>query len=94
MILKLKLIWAGDAGAGAGEIAILKIETVAPLGRAPKIGSLGDLLGWALEVAPLWQLQKGALLRTPKLARDSVKVSNPMCRVSVFHGRVMHKFAL
>ena len=47
-----------------------------------------------LEVAPVWQLQTGALLRTPKLARDSAKVSNPMFRVSVFHGRVMHKFAL
>ena len=48
LILKLKLIGAGDAGAGAGEIAILKIETVAPLGRAPKIDSPGDLLGPSL----------------------------------------------
>ena len=48
LILKLKLIGAGDAGVGAGEIAILKIEIVAPSGGILKIDSLGDLSKWPL----------------------------------------------
>ena len=36
----------GDIGAGA--IAVLKIEIVAPSGGILKIDSLGDLLKWAL----------------------------------------------
>ena len=55
MILKLKLIGAGDAGARAGEIATLQIETVAPSGGILKIDSPGDFLKWALGTLADWK---------------------------------------
>ena len=45
--IKIEVDW-GDIGAGA--IAVLKIEIVAPSGGILKIDSLGDLLKWPLSV--------------------------------------------
>ena len=51
--ITIEVDW-GDIGAGA--IAVLKIEIVAPSGGILKIDSLGDLLKWPLSVAILsWQ---------------------------------------
>ena len=48
-VLKVDITIEVDWGdIGAGEIAILKIETVAPSGGILKIDSPGDLLKWAL----------------------------------------------
>ena len=49
--ITIEVDW-GDIGAGA--IAVLKIEIVAPSGGILKIDSLGDLLKWSLGVREAW----------------------------------------
>ena len=59
--ITIEVDW-GDIGAGA--IAVLKIEIVAPSGGILKIDSLGDLLNWSLTNVPRgasWLLMKGTL---------------------------------
>ena len=56
-VLKVDITIEVDWGnIGAGKIAILKIETVAPSGGILKIDSPGDLLKWGLGFfAFIWQ---------------------------------------